>query len=51
MIGYTTIGTSDLTSLTDFYDAVLAPLRLKKFEMDAAYTGYAPTNTPVDIEF
>ena len=51
MIGYTTIGTSDLKRLTDFYDAVLAPLGLKKVEMDAAYTAYASTNAPVKIEF
>ena len=51
MIGYTTIGTSDLKRSTVFYDAVLAPLGLKKVEMDAAYTAYAPTNAPVDIEF
>ena len=50
MIGYTTIETSDLKRSTDFYDAVLAPLGLKKVEMDAAYTAYAPTNVPVDIE-
>ena len=51
MIGYTTIETSDLKRSTDFYDAVLAPLGLKIVEMDVAYTAYAPTNAPVDIEF
>ena len=51
VIGYTTIGTSDLKRSTDFYDAVLAPLGLKKVKMDVAYTAYAPTNAPVDFEF
>ena len=51
VIGYTTIGTSDLKRSTDFYDAVLAPLGLKKVKMDVAYTAYAPTNAPVDIDF
>jgi hypothetical protein len=46
MIGYTMVGTNNLTDAVRFYDAVLAPLGLTPVEVTDDYVGYAPESAP-----
>ncbi len=51
MIGYTMVGTNNLTEAARFYDAVLAPLGLKPVDATDDYIGYAPETALTEIEF
>ena len=51
MIGYAMVGSSDLQRSSDYYDAVLTPLRLVQVERSDSYVSYAPKTTPSEIEF
>jgi len=52
MIGYVTLGTNDTKASVEFYDAVFAPLGLKrKFYQENGWAGYGPPDTPeADVE-
>ena len=51
MIGYVMVRTNDLARATLFYDVVLKPLDLIRFEDNPDYLAYAPRAAPDAIEF
>lgn len=42
MISYATLGSNDRAAAKRFYDAVLAPIKLKALYTDEAFVGYGP---------
>jgi len=51
MIGYVTIGVSDLDSSVVFYDAALAPLHYGRTFKDGGWAGYGPGGKSSDDAF
>lgn len=46
MIAYSTVGVNDMDRAIAFYDAVFAPLRVKRETTSAAWTGYSRPGEP-----
>ena len=50
MIGFVMIGTNDLKTSSNFYDAILFPLGIIKVMSAQRYIGYAKKNSPEKVE-
>ena len=51
IISFVMVGTNDLNKSSNFYEAILAHLGLKKVTTTERYIGYGHSDSPTDVNF